>query len=154
MIYTGAAPNQQAMPAVDYLIAEGVWAVGPRGTDYAHPRTTNKISKPTCGAKGAPRPTSRSTTRRSAPCWQARVAAISASVPPARRPPSSRPSGDANAPASRNQKIGRRHPGHRVSVGEEELAAWTPPLVVTWPPELLPERLEPGNTAFINQWKT
>ena len=44
VFYTGAAPNQQAIPAVDYLMKEvGVkrWAL--LGTDYVYPRTTNKI---------------------------------------------------------------------------------------------------------------
>ncbi|MGQ7248904.1 urea ABC transporter substrate-binding protein [Halomonas sp. V046] len=44
VFYTGAAPNQQAIPAVDYLINEiGVerWVLA--GTDYVYPRTTNKI---------------------------------------------------------------------------------------------------------------
>ena len=44
VIYTGAAPNQQAIPAVDYMRDElGVekWAL--LGTDYVYPRTTNTI---------------------------------------------------------------------------------------------------------------
>ncbi len=45
MFYTGAAPNQQAIPAVDYLMNEGGavkrWVLA--GTDYVYPRTTNKI---------------------------------------------------------------------------------------------------------------
>ena len=44
VIYTGAAPNQQAIPAVDYMTEElGVekWAL--LGTDYVYPRTTNNI---------------------------------------------------------------------------------------------------------------
>jgi len=44
VFYTGAAPNQQAIPAVDYLMdVEGVerWVL--EGTDYVYPRTTNKI---------------------------------------------------------------------------------------------------------------
>ena len=44
VIYTGAAPNQQAIPAVDYMAEElGVekWAL--LGTDYVYPRTTNNI---------------------------------------------------------------------------------------------------------------
>ena len=44
VFYTGAAPNQQAIPAVDYLAEnEGVerWVLA--GTDYVYPRTTNKI---------------------------------------------------------------------------------------------------------------
>lgn len=44
VFYTGAAPNQQAIPAVDYLMnSAGVkrWVLA--GTDYVYPRTTNKI---------------------------------------------------------------------------------------------------------------
>ena len=44
VFYTGAAPNQQAIPAVDYLMnEEGVqrWVLA--GTDYVYPRTTNQI---------------------------------------------------------------------------------------------------------------
>ena len=44
VFYTGAAPNQQAIPAVNYLMNEiGVerWVLA--GTDYVYPRTTNKI---------------------------------------------------------------------------------------------------------------
>ncbi|WBU52413.1 urea ABC transporter substrate-binding protein [Paracoccus sp. SCSIO 75233] len=44
VIYTGAAPNQQAIPAVNYMRDElGVekWAL--LGTDYVYPRTTNTI---------------------------------------------------------------------------------------------------------------
>ena len=46
VFYTGAAPNQQAIPAVDYLMSkEGDsvkrWVLA--GTDYVYPRTTNKI---------------------------------------------------------------------------------------------------------------
>ena len=44
VFYTGAAPNQQAIPAVDYLMNEmdvKRWVLA--GTDYVYPRTTNKI---------------------------------------------------------------------------------------------------------------
>jgi len=53
VIYTGAAPNQQAIPAVDYLTKEvGVkrWVL--EGTDYVYPRTTNKILEAYLLAKG------------------------------------------------------------------------------------------------------
>ena len=46
VFYTGAAPNQQAIPAVEYLMSEKgggakKWVL--LGTDYVYPRTTNKI---------------------------------------------------------------------------------------------------------------
>ncbi|PSH70793.1 urea ABC transporter substrate-binding protein [Phyllobacterium brassicacearum] len=53
VFYTGAAPNQQAIPAVDYLAKEeGVerWVLA--GTDYVYPQTTNKILKAYLNAKG------------------------------------------------------------------------------------------------------
>ena len=53
VFYTGAAPNQQAIPAVDYLMQEeGVkrWVLA--GTDYVYPRTTNKILEAYLKSKG------------------------------------------------------------------------------------------------------
>ena len=53
VIYTGAAPNQQAIPAVDYLMNdEGVerWVLA--GTDYVYPQTTNKILQAYLESKG------------------------------------------------------------------------------------------------------
>ena len=44
VFYTGAAPNQQAIPAVDYFLEElGVEKFALLGTDYVYPRTTNNI---------------------------------------------------------------------------------------------------------------
>jgi urea transport system substrate-binding protein len=55
VFYTGAAPNQQAIPAVDYLMSkEGGgakrWVL--LGTDYVYPRTTNKILRSYLHSKG------------------------------------------------------------------------------------------------------
>ena len=53
VFYTGAAPNQQAIPAVDYLTNEiGVerWVLA--GTDYVYPRTTNRILEAYLKANG------------------------------------------------------------------------------------------------------
>ena len=53
VFYTGAAPNQQAIPAVDYLMdTEHVkrWVLA--GTDYVYPRTTNKILEAYLKSKG------------------------------------------------------------------------------------------------------
>ena len=44
VFYTGAAPNQQAIPAVEYFLEElGVESFALLGTDYVYPRTTNNI---------------------------------------------------------------------------------------------------------------
>ena len=53
VFYTGAAPNQQAIPAVDYLMKEEKvqrWVLA--GTDYVYPRTTNKILEAYLKSKG------------------------------------------------------------------------------------------------------
>ena len=55
VFYTGAAPNQQAIPAVDYLMSEDGgdvkrWVLA--GTDYVYPRTTNKILEAYLKSKG------------------------------------------------------------------------------------------------------
>ena len=55
VFYTGAAPNQQAIPAVDYLMSKDGgeakrWVLA--GTDYVYPRTTNKILEAYLLAKG------------------------------------------------------------------------------------------------------
>ncbi|MBM3608766.1 MAG: urea ABC transporter substrate-binding protein [Alphaproteobacteria bacterium] len=53
VFYTGAAPNQQAIPAVDYLMNEEKvqrWVLA--GTDYVYPRTTNRILEAYLKAKG------------------------------------------------------------------------------------------------------
>ena len=55
VFYTGAAPNQQAIPAVEYLMSEDGgsakrWFL--LGTDYVYPRTTNKILRAFLKAKG------------------------------------------------------------------------------------------------------
>jgi urea transport system substrate-binding protein len=55
VFYTGAAPNQQAIPAVDYLLSEaggGAKRIVLLGTDYVYPRTTNKILRAYLKAKG------------------------------------------------------------------------------------------------------
>ena len=55
VFYTGAAPNQQAIPAVDYYLNElGVKKFALLGTDYVYPRTTNKILDAYLKSKGIP----------------------------------------------------------------------------------------------------
>ena len=61
VFYTGAAPNQQAIPAVDYLMSEEGGAVKRwvlEGTDYVYPRTTNKILEAYLKARASRRKTS------------------------------------------------------------------------------------------------
>ncbi len=58
VFYTGAAPNQQAIPAVDYLMSKDGggakrWVL--LGTDYVYPRTTNKILRAYLKSQGRER---------------------------------------------------------------------------------------------------
>ncbi|MCB1507664.1 MAG: urea ABC transporter substrate-binding protein [Hyphomicrobiaceae bacterium] len=53
VFYTGAAPNQQAIPATDYFLEElGVEKFALLGTDYVYPRTTNNILAAYLKSKG------------------------------------------------------------------------------------------------------
>ena len=80
VFYTGAAPNQQAIPAVEYLMSEegGAakrWVLA--GTDYVYPRTTNKILEAFLKSKGvAPEDIRINYTPFGYSDWQTEVAAI------------------------------------------------------------------------------
>src|SRR5215470_3253245 len=54
IFYTAEAVNQQAVPAVDYMLAEGKKKFYLLGSDYVYPRTTNKILKKYLKSKGIP----------------------------------------------------------------------------------------------------
>ncbi|MDB6108836.1 MAG: branched-chain amino acid transporter substrate-binding protein [Pedosphaera sp.] len=54
IFYTAEAVNQQAIPAVDYMLAEGKKKFYLVGSDYVYPRTTNKILKKYLKSKGIP----------------------------------------------------------------------------------------------------
>ncbi len=54
IFYTAEAVNQQAIPAVDYMLADGKKKFYLLGSDYVYPRTTNKILKQYLKAKGIP----------------------------------------------------------------------------------------------------
>jgi urea transport system substrate-binding protein len=161
VIYTGAAPNQQAIPAVEYLMKEvGVkrWVL--EGTDYVYPRTTNKILEAYLLAKGVkPEDISINYTPFGFSDWQSRVAAIkkfgSTGVKTA---VVSTINGDANVPFYKelgNQKISAEDiPVVAFSVGEEELSGLdAKPLVgqlAAW--NYFESINTPANKAFIAQW--
>jgi urea transport system substrate-binding protein len=163
VIYTGAAPNQQAIPAVDYLMKEvGVkrWVL--EGTDYVYPRTTNKILEAYLQLKGVKADDiSINYTPFGFSDWQTRVAAIkkfgSAGMKTA---VVSTINGDANVPFYKelgNQKISAEDiPVVAFSVGEEELSGLdTKPLVgelAAW--NYFESINTPANKAFIEQWHT
>jgi len=161
VIYTGAAPNQQAIPAVDYLMGLGVkrWVL--EGTDYVYPRTTNKILEAYLLSKGvAAADISINYTPFGHSDWQTRVAAIKKFGSAGKKTAVvSTINGDANVPFYKelgNQKVSAEDiPVVAFSVGEEELSGVdTKPLVghlAAW--NYFQSVSTPENTAFIKQWK-
>ena len=137
VFYTGAAPNQQAIPAVDYLMEnEGVerWVLA--GTDYVYPRTTNKILEAYLKAKGvADEDIMINYTPFGHADWQTIVSDIKSFGAAGKKTAVvSTINGDANVPFYKelaNQGIKAEDiPVVAFSVGEEELAGLdTAPLV-------------------------
>src|SRR5476649_2239455 len=161
VIYTGAAPNQQAIPAVDYLMKDvGVkrWVL--EGTDYVYPRTTNKILEAYLTSKGvAAADIWINYTPFGYSDWQTRVAAIKKFGTAGKKTAVvSTINGDANVPFYKelgNQKISAEDiPVVAFSVGEEELSGLdTKPLVGHLAAWNYFESVEsPANKNFIKEW--
>jgi urea transport system substrate-binding protein len=162
IFYTGAAPNQQAIPAVDYLMEnEKVQRWVLEGTDYVYPRTTNKILEAYLKAKGVkPEDISINYTPFGHSDWQTRVAAIKKFGAEGKKTAVvSTINGDANVPFYK--ELGNAGvkatdiPVVAFSVGEEELAGIdTKPLVghlAAW--NYFQSVDDPANKDFIAQWK-
>jgi len=163
VFYTGAAPNQQAIPAVDYLMKDlGVkrWVLA--GTDYVYPRTTNKILEAYLKAKGvAASDIMINYTPFGHSDWQSIVSDIKKFGSAGKKTAVvSTINGDANVPFYKelgNQKISAEDiPVVAFSVGEEELSGLdTKPLVghlAAW--NYFESIKTPANDAFIKSWKT
>lgn len=160
VFYTGAAPNQQAIPAVDYLMANGVkrWAL--LGTDYVYPRTTNKILEAYLKAKGVPASDIMvNYTPFGHADWQSIVSDVKKFGSAGKKTGVvSTINGDANVPFYKelgNQGISAKDiPVVAFSVGEEELSGIdTKPLVghlAAWNYFQSVESDE--NSDFIEQW--
>ncbi|MEI4486135.1 urea ABC transporter substrate-binding protein [Frigidibacter sp. MR17.14] len=161
VFYTGAAPNQQAIPAVDYLMnEEGVerWVLA--GTDYVYPRTTNKILEAYLISKGVkPEDIMVNYTPFGHSDWQTIVSDIKTFGSAGKKTAVvSTINGDANVPFYKelgNQGIKAEDiPVVAFSVGEEELAGLdTAPLVghlAAW--NYFQSVESPENTAFIDAW--
>ena len=161
VFYTGAAPNTQAIPAVDYLMNEiGVkrWVLA--GTDYVYPRTTNKILEAYLKAKGvAEKDIMINYTPFGHSDWQSIVSDIKKFGSAGKKTAVvSTINGDANVPFYKelgNQGISADDiPVVAFSVGEEELAGLdTGPLVghlAAWNYFMSIEN--DANEEFIEAW--
>jgi urea transport system substrate-binding protein len=162
VFYTGAAPNQQAIPAVDYLMhEEGVerWVLA--GTDYVYPQTTNKILEQYLRDAGvAAEDIMINYTPFGHSDWQTIVADIKAFGSTGRKTAVvSTINGDANVPFYKelaNQGVAAEDiPVVAFSVGEEELAGFdTSPLIghlAAW--NYFQSVDTPENEAFIAAWR-
>ncbi len=161
VFYTGAAPNQQAIPAVEYLMnEEGVerWVLA--GTDYVYPQTTNRILEAFLKSHGvADEDIMINYTPFGHSDWQTIVADIAAFGSAGKKTAVvSTINGDANVPFYRelgNQGISAEDiPVVAFSVGEEELAGLdTTPLVghlAAWNYFMSVDT--PENAEFIETW--
>jgi urea transport system substrate-binding protein len=162
IFYTGAAPNQQAIPAVNYLMNEvGVkrWVLV--GTDYVYPRTTNKILKAYLKSKGVKDSDIMvNYTPFGYSNWQSIVSKIKQFGSTGKKTAViSTINGDANVPFYKelaNQGVSAEDiPVVAFSVGEQELSGLdTKPLVGHLAAWNYFESVEsPLNDKFIAQWK-
>ncbi len=161
IFYTGAAPNQQAIPAVDYLMEkEGVKRFVLEGTDYVYPQTTNKILKAYLISKGVKEEDIKiNYTPFGFSDWQSEVASIKKFGSEGKKTAVvSTVNGDANVPFYKelgNQGIKAEDiPVVAFSVGEEELSGMdTKPLVghlAAW--NYFESVDTPANAEFIKEW--
>src|SRR6202163_977010 len=164
VFYTGAAPNQQAIPAVEYLMGKDGgeakrWVL--EGTDYVYPRTTNKILEAFLKSKGvAAEDIKINYTPFGFSDWQTEVAAIKQFASAGKKTAVvSTINGDANVPFYKelaNQGLKASDiPVVAFSVGEEELRGIdAKPLVghlAAW--NYFMSIKNPENEKFIADWK-
>ena len=162
VFYTGAAPNQQAIPAVDYLMSkEGGgakrWVL--LGTDYVYPRTTNKILRAYLKSKGIKdTDIDEKYTPFGHSDYQTIVADIKKFSTGGKTAVVSTINGDSNVPFYKelgNAGLKAKDvPVVAFSVGEEELRGVdTKPLVghlAAW--NYFQSIKSPANTEFIKKW--
>src|SRR6266436_1384054 len=164
VFYTGAAPNQQAIPAVEYLMSKDGgevkrWVLA--GTDYVYPRTTNKILEAFLKQKGvADADIMINYTPFGHSDWQTIVSDIKKFGSAGKKTAVvSTINGDANVPFYKelgNQGVKATDiPSVAFSVGEEELAGIdTKPLLghlAAW--NYFQSIKTPINDKFIADWK-
>jgi urea transport system substrate-binding protein len=163
VFYTGAAPNQQAIPAVEYLMSRdggGAKRFVLLGTDYVYPRTTNKILRAYLHSKGVKDSDIRELyTPFGHADYQTIVADIKKFSSGGKTAVISTINGDSNVPFYK--ELGNAGlkatdvPVVAFSVGEEELRGVdTKPLVghlAAW--NYFESVKNPTNTEFVNKWK-
>jgi urea transport system substrate-binding protein len=162
VFYTGAAPNQQAIPAVEYLMSKDGGSAKRfvlLGTDYVYPRTTNKILRAFLKSKGVKdEDIDEKYTPFGHSDYQTIVADIKKFAAGGKTAVISTINGDSNVPFYKelgNQGLKATDvPVVAFSVGEEELRGVdTKPLVghlAAW--NYFMSIKNPTNDAFKKQW--
>ncbi len=162
VFYTGAAPNQQAIPAVEYLMSKeggGAKRFVLLGTDYVYPRTTNKILRAFLHSKGiADKDIDEKYTPFGHSDYQTIVADIKKFATGGKTAVISTINGDSNVPFYKelgNQGLKAKDvPVVAFSVGEEELRGVdTKPLVghlAAW--NYFMSLKNPTNDEFKKKW--
>src|SRR6187551_373555 len=162
VFYTGAAPNQQAIPAVEYLMSKdggGAKRFVLLGTDYVYPRTTNKILRAFLKSKGVQdKDIDEKYTPFGHSDYQTIVADIKKFSAGGKTAVISTINGDSNVPFYKelgNQGLKATDvPVVAFSVGEEELRGVdTKPLqghLAAW--NYFQSIKNPTNDAFIKEW--
>jgi len=162
VFYTGAAPNQQAIPAVEYLLSKEGGAAKRfvlLGTDYVYPRTTNKILRAFLHSKGIEdKDIDEKYTPFGHSDYQTIVADIKKFAAGGKTAVVSTINGDSNVPFYKelgNQGLKAKDiPVVAFSVGEEELRGVdTKPLVgqlAAW--NYFMSLKNPANDAFKKKW--
>ncbi|MFT3817556.1 MAG: urea ABC transporter substrate-binding protein [Rubrivivax sp.] len=163
VFYTGAAPNQQAIPAVEYLMSKDGGAAKRfvlLGTDYVYPRTTNKILRAFLHSKGiADADIMEEYTPFGHSDYQSIIAKIKKFAAEGKKTAVvSTINGDSNVPFYKelgNQGLKATDvPVVAFSVGEEELRGVdTKPLVghlAAW--NYFMSIKSPANTEFVKKW--
>lgn len=163
VFYTGAAPNQQAIPAVEYLMSKdggGAKRFVLLGTDYVYPRTTNKILRAFLKSKGVKDSEIQEVyTPFGHADYQTIVANIKKFSAGGKTAVISTINGDSNVPFYK--ELGNAGlkatdvPVVAFSVGEEELRGVdTKPLLghlAAW--NYFESVKNPANAAFVKKWK-
>jgi urea transport system substrate-binding protein len=158
IFYTGATPPQQAIPAVNFLLGQGIQRFFLVGTDYIYPRTTNAVLKGYLSSKGIG-DCRECYTALGQSDWRAVVEDIRRFARGGRTAIVATVSGDANVHFFRelaNQEISAAEiPVMSLSINEAELAALRHSNVsghfVAW--NYLHTFDTPENRAFIAEWR-
>jgi urea transport system substrate-binding protein len=160
VFYTGATPRQQAIPAMDFLLARGLRRFALVGTDYIYPRTTNAIIKGYLAAQDiGPHAVEEHYAPAGEKHWRETVQHIQQFAAGGGAAIVSTISGDSNVPFFR--ELSRRGiraadlPVMTLSINEAELAALTRQEIeghfAAW--SYLSALENPVNAAFVDSWR-